>query len=276
MVGEYSPFWVLREMNKKKGHHHPTIPVSTMVLHEFSYKISIHYPTISFLDHIWEGIRSIININNSKSNFNKQLRVNEEIIDNPNEIAETLNDFFVNIGPNTESCIPRNPVTQPEKYLGNKNQVDFLISEISNEEVLEIIINLESKSTGPQSIPVNLLKLIPDLILAPLCKIISNSFSSGIFPDAIKICKVIPIHKGESNLDLNNYRPISLLSIFDKIIEKLMHKRLYNEILNNLHFNVFIAREDQTIYILMSSLIQEKMKQSALKCLQIIFVIYFH
>ena len=72
----------------------------------------------------------------------------------------------------------------------------------------------------------NLLKLIPDLIILPLCRIISNSFSSGIFPDALKICKVVPIHKGGSKDELNNYRPISLLSIFDKIIEKLMHKRL--------------------------------------------------
>jgi len=91
---------------------------------------------------------------------------------------------------------------------------------------MDIINQLQSKSTGPHSIPVNLLKLIPDLILAPLCKIISNSFITGIFPDALKISKVIAIHKGESTEDLNNYRPISLLSIFDKIIEKLMHKRL--------------------------------------------------
>ena len=70
------------------------------------------------------------------------------------------------------------------------------------------------------------MKLIPDLILVPLCKIINNSFQSGVFPNALKICKVIP--KGGSTEELNNYRPISLLSIFDKIIEKLMHKRLYN------------------------------------------------
>ena len=54
------------------------------------------------------------------------------------------------------------------------------------------------------------------------------SFSSGKFPDPLKIFKTIPIHKGGSTILLNNYRPISLLSIFDKIIEKLMHKRLYN------------------------------------------------
>ena len=55
-----------------------------------------------------------------------------------------------------------------------------------------------------------------------------TSFSKGIFPEKLKIVKVIPIHKGGSTHDINNFRPISLLSIFDKIIEKIMHKRLYD------------------------------------------------
>ena len=94
--------------------------------------------------------------------------------------------------------------------------------------MLGIINKLENKSTGPQSIPIKLLKLIPDLILVPLCRIISMSFSTSIYPDTLKICKIIPIHKGGLSTDVNNYRPISLLSIFDKIIETIMHERLYN------------------------------------------------
>ena len=94
--------------------------------------------------------------------------------------------------------------------------------------MLDIINKLENKSTGPQSIPIKLLKLIPDLILVPHCRIISMSFPTGMYLDALKICKTIPIHKGGLPTDLNNYGPISLLSIFDKIIEKIMHKRLYN------------------------------------------------
>ena len=93
--------------------------------------------------------------------------------------------------------------------------------------MLEIINQLENKSTGPHSFPIKLFKLVPDLILMPLCKIINHSFQTGVFPDALKNSEVIPIHKGGSTEELNNYRPIPLLSIFDKIIEKIMHKRLY-------------------------------------------------
>ena len=197
---------------------------------------------------VWEGIRSIINISNSKNNSISQLNVDKKVIDDPKEIVTALNDFFVNIGPNTEKTIPRNPILRPEKYLKDKNQIEFLIAHISSEEILDIINQLESKSTGPQSIPVNLLKLIPDLIILPLCKIINKSFSSGIFPEALKICKVVPIFKGGSTEELNNYRPISLLSIFDKIIEKLMHKRLYSflESHNILFSNQFGFRKDNS------------------------------
>ena len=122
---------------------------------------------------------------------------------------------------------------------------------------------MESKSTGPQSIPVNLLKLIADLIVLPLGKIINNSFSDGIFPDALKSCKVVPIHKGGSMDDLNNYRPISLLSIFDKIIEKLIHHRLYNflEFHNILFDNQFgFRKNNSTSFALMQ--ITEKIKET--------------
>ena len=94
--------------------------------------------------------------------------------------------------------------------------------------MLDIIKSLQNKSSGPSSIPIKLLTLIPDLIIIPLCKLINTSFLTGVFPDALKIVKVVPIHKGGSAQDINNYRPISLLSVFDKIIEKLIHKHLYN------------------------------------------------
>ena len=53
------------------------------------------------------------------------------------------------------------------------------------------------------------------------------SLLTGDYPDLLKLVKVVPIFQGGETQDVNNYQPISLLSIFDKIIEKIMHKRLY-------------------------------------------------
>ena len=126
-----------------------------------------------------------------------------------------------------KKSIPKVPHTSPEKFLKNRNQINLIIAHISDREILDIITALPIKGTGPASIPLRLLKIAADLIVIPLCRIINASFSSGIFPDVLKTQKVIPLHKGGSTEEVNNFRPISLLSIFDKIIEKIMHKRLY-------------------------------------------------
>ena len=79
-----------------------------------------------------------------------------------------------------------------------------------NEEILDVIKSLENKSTGPSSIPLRLLSIIPNLIIVPLAYIINMSFLKGEYPDLLKIVKVIPIHKGGSTQDINNYIPIFL------------------------------------------------------------------
>ena len=175
----------------------------------------------------WEGLRKLVNVKKSVRFSISQLNVNGKIVDEPTEIVEKLNNFFVSVGPETEKQVPKVPHASPEKYLRNRNQFELIIAHISHEEVLSIISALPNKSTGPTSVPLRLLKDVADLIITPLCHIINLSFSSGIFPEILKISKVVPIHKGGSTQEVNNFRPISLLSIFDKIIEKLMHKRLY-------------------------------------------------
>ena len=57
-------------------------------------------------------------------------------------------------------------------------------------------LSLSNKSTGPASIPLRLLKIVADLIVVPLCRIINISFATGVFPDVLKVSKIIPLHKG--------------------------------------------------------------------------------
>ena len=161
-------------------------------------------------DKTWEGIRSIVNIKNFVNPKIAQLKINGKVNDEPMMV---VNNFFVNVGPNTEKDVPKVPNIFPEKFLENKNQFNFIIAHISNEEVLEIIKSLKNKSTGPSSIPLNLLQIVADLIIFPLCHIINMSFSKGIFPEKQKIVKVIPLHKGGSTQDLNNFRHISVVNI---------------------------------------------------------------
>ena len=140
--------------------------------------------------------------NNNISHNVTQLSSDGRMIDDPKCIANKLNNFFVNVGPTTEITIPKIPPFKisPKSYMKARNNFVFIIAHISTEEILEIINHLETKSSGPASIPIKLLKIIPDLIIIPLTKIINTSFSTGEYPNKLKIVKVIPIHKGHSKI----------------------------------------------------------------------------
>ena len=101
---------------------------------------------------MWDGIREIVNL---KKNHTKtsQLIIGGKIIDDDQELATNFNEFFVNVGPSTENTIPKIPNISPTKFLKNRDQINFVIAHISNEEILDIVSLLENKSTGPSSIP---------------------------------------------------------------------------------------------------------------------------
>ena len=211
----------------------------------------------------WEGIRKIVNVKKSTKFSISHLNINGKTIDEPIDIANNFNNFFVNVGPETEKNVPRVPNQSPTQFLKNRNQIDFIVAHISEEEIIDIIVALPKKSIGPHSIPIQFLKIVADLVAIPLCKIINSSFRQGIFPDMLKIAKVIALFKAGSTEELNNYRPISLLPIFDKIIEKLMHKQLYkfledHEILFKNQFG--FRKKCSTVHSLIE--ITEKIKES--------------
>ena len=101
------------------------------------------------------------------------------------------------------------------------------ISEVNEFDILEIVHNFKDKKSADWTeIDMSLVKNIIVNIVKPLTYICNQSFQSGIFPSKMKTAKVIPIFKNGDRHLFNNYRPISLLSQFSKILEKLFVKRL--------------------------------------------------
>ena len=129
-----------------------------------------------------------------------------------------------------------------QDFLHHPNEESLFITPTDAHEVNLIISLLNSdKSTGPNSLPTKILKLLKNEISTHLADIFNLSFLSGVFPSILKIAKVIPVHKKESKLFYSNYRPVSLLSNIDKIIEKIMYNRIYkfldkNNIIYSLQF----------------------------------------
>ena len=93
---------------------------------------------------------------------------------------------------------------------------------------------LKNKLTaGIDEIPEYVVKQCIEQLKVPFANIYDASLESGIFPDKLKIVKVIPIHKKGGVREVSNYRPISLLPVFSKLLEKLMYGRLTTFIESN-------------------------------------------
>lgn len=96
-------------------------------------------------------------------------------------------------------------------------------------EVHSIVMNLKNESApGWDKITARVLKLAMPLLLEPITLICQKSFETGVFPAVLKSSIVCPIYKGGTDDDITNYRPISLLSVISKVLEKLMNNRLKN------------------------------------------------
>ena len=89
--------------------------------------------------------------------------------------------------------------------------------------------------------PIFILKTFKHFFSFWLSKLVNICFQFGVFPDIVKIAKVTPLHKKDSKFNYLNYRPISLLSVFSKIYEKLIYSRTYtflnvNKLINTNQF----------------------------------------
>ena len=141
-------------------------------------------------------------------------------------MAESLNDFFVNIGSSIEAKIPKSKKSF-SSYLGNPNNKSIFLEPCTPTELVLIISNLKSsKACGPNSISTSLLIEFSEFLICPLSTIINMSLQEGFFPSLNKEADVCPIHKKKDRTKCENYRPISLLSVFSKIFERVMYARV--------------------------------------------------
>ena len=105
--------------------------------------------------------------------------------------------------------------------MGVRNISSVFVSSADEGEVSSIIFQMQTgKSVGPFSIPLNLSKMLKSAIAPSLVVLINESFCTGIFPDKLKIAKVIAIHKNGSTDNPSSYRPISLYQYSVKYLKK--------------------------------------------------------
>jgi hypothetical protein len=137
-----------------------------------------------------------------------------------------MNNFFSSIGSELgKSC--GNQDQDPSDFRSNPFHKTFYLTPVSVPEILKLINEMDpKKSNQPDDPPTKFIKTAKHIIAPILTKLINISFEQGKFPDILKIATVIPIHKSGDKQKPGNYRPISLISPFSKLLEKCLYKRM--------------------------------------------------
>ncbi len=161
-----------------------------------------------------------------KKNHIDKLIYNNKTIMNNKDISNTLNEHFCTIGEKLASKHTTDNMAY-QKYLKNLNPHSLFLNPTDEQETLQEINKLNpKKSNGHDNVSPKLIKECNTLLALPMSHIINLSFENATIQDILKIVKVIPIYKKNEKYLVDNYRPISLLSTLNKIMEKLMYKRV--------------------------------------------------
>ena len=154
------------------------------------------------------------------------MNLNGTLVTDEAKVANILNDFFINVGPSINASVVSND-TDPLSFLTATEKSIFL-TPTDIPEVSSIIEGLGKTAPGVDGLTGHILKLLASVIVRPLVHLTNLCLQEGKFPENLKNALVIPIYKSGDKTLPQNYRPISLISNISKIIERVLHKRIYD------------------------------------------------
>ena len=179
----------------------------------------------------WKHINKIIG--NTRTLNEIRLEDNGKDLSDKLSIANKFNKTFSEVGAKYGRC--PNYDGEYKKYMNKREVNSFFFKDIDIAELKSILMKFNPKKSTNDEIPFFLFKLMPENILVRLTFILNKCIMEGTMPQQLKMSKIIPVYKQGSKKDCNNYRPISLLSYIDKILETAVHSRLSNY-LKNINF----------------------------------------
>ena len=143
---------------------------------------------------------------------------------NNEDIADQFNKHFINVGPNLASKIDKSN-ENPIQYISSSSINSFVMESVT--QVSNLFKNLDTNKSSID-IPNQLIKIAAEPLSVPFTQIYNQSIETGIVPNILKVSQVTPVYKNGHATDRANYRPISTLSSFSKVFEKLTYNQLYN------------------------------------------------
>ena len=163
----------------------------------------------------------------SNISLNDNQIIENDFITNPSDIVNKFNSYFTNVGSVLSSKIPQSNISCLY-FMGQRNPNIFSFEAVKEIEVSSLIRDLDDSAAGCDDLSSKVIKLGLDYILKPLTHIINCSLITGIVPSKLKIARVTPIFKNGSKHLFSNYRPISVLPVLSKVLEKIVHVQISN------------------------------------------------
>ena len=176
----------------------------------------------------WKVIKSLLS-SPQKNSIPEIIKQDGDVITDPKVITQKFCEYFSSIGSNLASKISSHSNFDYKHYLRNRVSSSLFFQPTSPAEVMQQMYSLNiKKSCGYDGISAYFLQSAASVLATPLSLLYNYSFEFGLFPDCLKIAKVLPIFKGGDNAEIGNYRPISILPLLSKLLEKLICSRTSN------------------------------------------------
>ena len=173
----------------------------------------------------WKSINDIINYKNKKlSSISDTIIDGNKTQSNPFNISSAFNEYFANVGVKMASEIP--PEDTTKNSLPSLAQSLFLSLITEQEVIMQLNILNPNKSTAINNIPIKFVKLFLCMIAPILTCLYNRCLTEGNFLQIPKVAQITPIYKKGNKKLCSDYRPISLLSAFSKMLEKCIYSRL--------------------------------------------------
>ena len=148
---------------------------------------------------------------------------------------EAVNRHFALVGPKLVEKITSKPDDDCLCYITPESNV-MTFKTINKTYMHNAIKNLKNgKAASPDKIPKTIIKDVGDIITKSLTMNFNSSLTNEVFPDIWKIARITPIFKPGAKNDVDNYRPISVISVFSRILERIVHGQLFDFLRANNH-----------------------------------------
>ena len=238
----------------------------------------------------WNTVKPLISHKMNKQNDNIILKDNDQVYTRPESVATTFNNYFTNIArhigqddrifdeDSLSTCIDthinHDSIICISNFMNKKSaRTEFNFNKTDATMIRQLLNKLSiHKATGFDQLPSKLLKMGSNILAPSICSLVNMSFDLCSFPNCLKYAEISPIFKKGSDLDVANYRPVSILPSMSKIFERIMVTQLslYFEDIFSSFISGFRSKHScETVLVRMIENIKYSLDEGKIVCLLI-------